>query len=54
MREKMERTGVCMGCHQKQSDENFWKKVSEQGWLSNDAHQELMEKALKAYEANKK
>jgi cytochrome c553 len=54
MREKMERTGVCMGCHQKQSDENFWKKVSEKSWLSNDAHQDLMKKALEAYSDNKK
>jgi hypothetical protein len=54
VREKMERTGGCMGCHQKQSDEGFWQKVSEDGWLKNDAHQDLMKKALEAYSANKK
>jgi hypothetical protein len=50
----MERTGVCMGRHLKQSDENFWKKVSANGWLSNDAHQDLMKKELEAYYDNKK
>ncbi|NNJ83988.1 MAG: cytochrome C, partial [Gammaproteobacteria bacterium] len=49
MREKMERTGLCMGCHQKQADEEFWKKVAESGWRTNEAHQELMGKAIDAY-----
>jgi hypothetical protein len=54
IREKMERTGVCMGCHGQQSDEAFWQKVSKKGWLDNDAHQSLMKKAIEAYSATKK
>jgi len=53
-REKMERTGVCMGCHQNQADAEFWKKVAEDGWLNNDAHKDLMDKAIKAYAEGKK
>jgi hypothetical protein len=54
MREKMERTGVCMGCHGQRSDETFWHKLSEKGSLDNDAYQSLTKKALEAYSANKK
>lgn len=53
MREKMERTGLCMGCHHKQADEAFWKKVAEEGWRDNDAHKELMGKAIEAYAAGR-
>jgi hypothetical protein len=28
MREKMERTGVCMGCHQNMTNDMLWKKVN--------------------------
>jgi len=28
MREKMERTGVCMGCHQNMTNKELWKKVN--------------------------
>ena len=46
MRNKMERTGLCMGCHQNMSKDEVWDKVSTPGWLDNDAHRELMNKAL--------
>lgn len=49
MREKMERTGLCMGCHHKQADGKFWEKVAEEGWRDNDAHRDLMKKAMEAY-----
>lgn len=52
-REKMERSGLCLGCHKNQSNAEFWNKVSEKGWLDNDAHKELMGKAVKAYAEGK-
>jgi hypothetical protein len=52
MRAKMERTGLCMGCHQEMANEEIWSKVSEPGWASNDAHREVLNKALKAYAAD--
>ena len=49
MREKMERTGLCMGCHQEMRNQDLWSKVSEPGWLNNEAHQKLMNRMLRAY-----
>ncbi len=46
MRAKMERTGLCMGCHQNMLDEDTWSKVSEPGWLDNANHRELMNTLL--------
>ena len=46
MRAKMERTGLCMGCHQNMLDEDIWSKVSEPGWLDNNEHRELMNSLL--------
>nr|VFK78627.1 MAG: hypothetical protein BECKSD772D_GA0070982_102013 [Candidatus Kentron sp. SD] len=37
------------GFHEKQADEKFRKKVAEDGWRDNDAYQDLMKKAVKAY-----
>ncbi len=48
MRKKMERTGLCIGCHEKQFDEAFWKKVSKPGFLDNEEHQKAVGDALKA------
>ncbi len=53
MRDRMERTGLCMGCHAEQDNEELWSKVSEPGWITNEQHQEVMKKALRAY-ANEK
>jgi hypothetical protein len=47
MRKKMERTGLCIGCHEKQFDEAFWKKVSKPGFLDNEEHQKAVGDALK-------
>ncbi len=47
MREKMERTGVCMGCHQNMTNKDLWKKVNTTpGILSNKDHQGVVNKLL--------
>jgi len=40
------RTGTCMGCHQNMSQDELWKKVSEDGKLDFKQHNELMNKML--------
>ena len=42
MRAKMERTGLCMGCHQNMLEEDLWNKVSTPGWLNNQEHRNMM------------
>nr|VFK36379.1 MAG: hypothetical protein BECKSD772F_GA0070984_100146 [Candidatus Kentron sp. SD]VFK38587.1 MAG: hypothetical protein BECKSD772E_GA0070983_100145 [Candidatus Kentron sp. SD] len=42
-------TPLMPGFHEKQVDEKFRKKVAEDGWRDNDAHQDLMKKAIEAY-----
>ena len=49
MREKMERTGLCMGCHENMSNEELWNKVNTPGWIPNELHQEKMGKYLEGY-----
>ena len=49
MRAKMERTGLCMGCHQNMEDEEIWSKVSTPGWVNNQQHQDIMNKILREY-----
>ncbi len=46
MREKMERTGLCMGCHQNMTDPAIWNKVAKPGWIDNEAHRNLMNTLL--------
>ena len=48
MREKMERTGLCMGCHQNMTDEDLWNKVNSPAFLNNEEHQEVMDEAVHA------
>ncbi|WP_420413649.1 multiheme c-type cytochrome [Roseibium sp.] len=54
MREKMERTGLCMGCHQNMTDENLWDKVNSEKFVNNKEHQEVMDKAIHALSESKK
>ena len=54
MREKMERTGLCMGCHQEMANENIWSKVATPGWLDNEAHRNVMNRALREYANSKR
>ena len=53
MRAKMERTGLCMGCHQNMADEVFWAKVSTPGWVTNEQHRAVMDKLLKTFATTK-
>ncbi|MDU8929963.1 hypothetical protein RXV86_21465 [Alisedimentitalea sp. MJ-SS2] len=46
MREKMERTGLCMGCHQNMTDETLWDKVNTPAFVNNKEHQDVMNKAI--------
>ncbi len=49
MREKMERTGLCMGCHQNMTDEDLWSEVNTPGFVNNEEHQKVLDAALRAY-----
>jgi len=49
MRDAMNRTGLCMGCHREMSNAELWAKVSEPGRLTDAQHIELMNKMLQAY-----
>ena len=48
MREKMERTGLCMGCHQNMTNEDLWANVNTEGFVSNEEHQGVLDQALHA------
>ena len=52
MRNKMERTGVCLECHKESLNKDLWSKVSKPGGLDNKAHQALMAKALRSYSSD--
>jgi hypothetical protein len=50
-RTRMERTGVCMGCHQNMADENFWtdEVIAKFGTVaSTDEHIDAMNEVLQA------
>jgi hypothetical protein len=49
MRDAMERTGLCMGCHKEMSNAELWSKVATPGQLNDAQHQDLMNKMFKAY-----
>ena len=49
MRAKMERTGLCLGCHQNMADEDLWAKVNTPGWVNNEQHRAVMDRALYEY-----
>ena len=48
IRDKMERTGLCMGCHQNMTDEDLWAKVNSPKFVNNEEHQAVMDKAIHA------
>jgi hypothetical protein len=48
-RRKIERTGLCMGCHQNMLNENLWDRVNTPGYVSNEQHQDLMNRAIHSY-----
>jgi len=49
MRDGMNRTGLCMGCHREMSNAELWGKVAQRGTLTDEQHIELMNKAIRAY-----
>jgi len=53
MRDGMNRTGLCMGCHREMTNAELWAKVAEPGTLSDAAHIELMNKMFQAYAKSK-
>ncbi|MCB2099597.1 MAG: hypothetical protein KDE22_01925 [Rhodobacterales bacterium] len=54
MRDGMNRTGLCMGCHREMTNAELWAKVSTPGTLSDDQHIELMNQMIKSFAATKK
>ena len=48
MREKIERTGLCMGCHQNMTSEELWSKVNSPKFVNNQEHQDVMDQAIHA------
>jgi len=53
MRDAMDRTGLCMGCHREMTNADLWSKVSEPGSLTDAQHIELMNEMLQAYSKQK-
>ena len=53
VRDAMDRTGLCMGCHREMTNADLWSKVSEPGSLTDAQHIELMNKMLQAYSKQK-
>ncbi len=49
MRERMERTGLCMGCHQNMADKDLWSKVNSEKFVNNEQHRNVMDRALRSY-----
>ena len=49
MRDAMDRTGLCMGCHREMTNEVLWSKVAKPGRLNDAEHIELMNKLFRAY-----
>jgi len=48
VRDGMERTGLCMGCHQNMTNEDLWSKVNSPAFVNNEEHQAVMDQALHA------
>jgi hypothetical protein len=46
IRDTMERSGTCIGCHQNMNDKDFWKKVAKKGKFNAKEHMEEMNKLL--------
>ena len=52
-RDKMERTGLCMGCHQNMTDEQLWSSVNTPKFVNNEEHQGVMDQAIHALSEKK-
>jgi len=53
-REKMERTGLCMGCHQNMLDKDLWSRINSPAFVGNEQHRAVMDKAIQAYGRERK
>jgi hypothetical protein len=53
VRDGMERTGLCLGCHREMTNAELWAKVSEPGTLNDAEHIELLNKLLRSYAKSK-
>jgi len=49
IRDGMERTGLCLGCHREMTNTELWNKVSSPGTLNDNEHIEMLNKLLKHY-----
>jgi len=54
MRDGMERTGLCLGCHREMTNAELWNKVSTPGTLTDQQHIEMLNKLLRTYAESKK
>ncbi len=54
MRDGMERTGLCLGCHREMTNEELWSKVAQPGTLTDAEHIEMLNKLLRTYAESKK
>ncbi len=54
MRDKMERTGLCMGCHQNMTDAEVWDAVNSEKFVNNEEHQAVMDEAVHALAEDRK
>lgn len=52
-RDGMNRTGLCMGCHQHMTDVELWGKVATDGVMTDEQHFELMNQAFRAFAESK-
>ena len=53
-RDKMERTGLCMGCHQNMTNEEIWSAVNSPKFVNNEEHQAVMDQAIHSLAKDKK
>jgi hypothetical protein len=53
VRDGMERTGLCLGCHREMTNAELWSKVAAPGTLNVTEHIEMMNKLLRHYAETK-
>lgn len=53
MRDGLQRTGPCLGCHREMNNAELWAKVSTPGVLNDAEHIEMLNRLLKPYAASK-
>ena len=46
-RNRLQRTGLCMGCHREMANDELWSAISTPGRLTNTEHTELMNRLLR-------